>query len=501
MQLNIRKIKLCIYIYIYIGMILFFLGWVKWVFSLPVVLIIAFVWLRYRKYFHVSMNTEQGILFVSKRMIIATIIFSIVLALLCGFGGFCFQAHDWVKHNFILNDLVNKPWPVYYQNDDSSAMLTYYIAQYLCPALCGKFLGGFRGAELVLLFYSVIGILAVIILLYHILGADNSQKQSIVLLCFLFLGTCLFFGKALYGLTVAGSEDAPDNWKWISEEIYLQYRSLFVNLRWAFPQAIVPWLSTLLFADDIKAVRNYGLITVPLLLYSPFTLVGLAFMMLMVIIYRIVTEKSRTIVQEVFSIENIFSAVISVIPLVYLLGNVMGEKPDSIGFSIIGYQTNSALYFCFISSFFFYSVTIFRKCSEDILFYLVNISLLLIPFFKMGKWNDFSLNVSIPSILLLMVLVVKTLFVYMEQHNRYREQLVVLLLLLACGSLTTMEDLKAVISEPVSVFGMESTYQDRSLNDWARRDGSISVDRAYNYFTYDYTDSLFYTVFAKNRSD
>lgn len=288
------------------------------------------------------------------------------------------------------------------------------------------------------------------------------------------------------------------NWHWISIRIRLQYRSLLVNLRWAFPQAIVPWIVTLLFADDIKAARGYGPLCIPLLLYSPFALIGIVLMMLAVAGYRVFSEKSAAVVRELFSAENILSVLIALAPLIYLLGNVLGDKPDSIGFAVIDYRPAPTLYFCFVLTFLVYSAAIFSHCKRDILFYLVNATLLILPAFTFGLWNDLSLNVSIPAILLLMVLVVKTLFAYMKRRRQCRKKLVVLAALLACGSITSLCDLASVGIASVFPSAPETTaYESLTLNDWARRDGTLSPDQAYNYFTYDYTDCLFYNVLAK----
>lgn len=61
-------------------------------------------------------------------------------------GGLSPQSADWSKHNAVLRDLIEKEWPVLYHNEDESSLLTYYLGQYLVPALSGKvicFLCGF----------------------------------------------------------------------------------------------------------------------------------------------------------------------------------------------------------------------------------------------------------------------------------------------------------------------------------------------------------------------
>ena len=154
------------YIYIYLGIAVFFLGWVRAIFAIPALLLLGFcLW----QHWGTLREREES---RRERPVIR-----IFLCLVAGQGAFFVQAGDWEKHNFVLNDLVMSRWPVCYHNDDSDAMLTYYVAQYLVPALFGKVFSSFRAAEVALLVCNVVGILGVLLLVFRVVRADTGKKR------------------------------------------------------------------------------------------------------------------------------------------------------------------------------------------------------------------------------------------------------------------------------------------------------------------------------------
>ena len=267
--MNIYSVRftLACYVYVYIGICIFLLGWVKTVFAVPALVLIALALWEHRKKLQAE-DSASSVILIHPVMLILVGVFCVFFCVLCGQGAFLQQPSDWDKHNRVLNDLVFNQWPVCYHNDSGEAMLTYYIAQYLLPALCGKITSSFRVAEIALLLCNAAGLFCVVLLLFRAVKAATPKKQIITILVFVFFGTCLFLAKALYGATGVGAADISAARHWISNSIQLQYRSLYVNLRWAFPQAIVPWIATLLFAENYKDVSRYCLIGAPLLLHA-----------------------------------------------------------------------------------------------------------------------------------------------------------------------------------------------------------------------------------------
>jgi hypothetical protein len=72
---------------------------------------------------------------------------------LSGAGGVGYQRGDWLKHNAVLKDLIEKPWPPAYtvrakgpwMSDEQPRPLVFYLAYYLPAALVGKLAGWWAG--------------------------------------------------------------------------------------------------------------------------------------------------------------------------------------------------------------------------------------------------------------------------------------------------------------------------------------------------------------------
>lgn len=86
----------------------------------------------------------------------------------------------------ILFDLVNRSWPVYYMNEGEHSMLTYYLGQYMVPALIGKVCHSYKVAEIITLLWAETGLLLIYLNLIRILGIKRWYMQWMTagLLCF-----------------------------------------------------------------------------------------------------------------------------------------------------------------------------------------------------------------------------------------------------------------------------------------------------------------------------
>ena len=126
-------------IYIYLPIIIFFVTWTKPLVALICLEVLITCLLRYEKnaLSKVNIKPEQNVQ-VSIWMLLLAVAFFIWIGYYAGYGRFVNQVSDWNKHNAVLADLVNRPWPVYYSNGDEHSMLTYYIAGYIVPGLTGK---------------------------------------------------------------------------------------------------------------------------------------------------------------------------------------------------------------------------------------------------------------------------------------------------------------------------------------------------------------------------
>lgn len=505
-KVNSRILMLVALAYAYSGVAAFLLTWVRMVLAVPAVFLIGFA--IYSWYKSDKKTGCEKFFSIRWYALASFIVLALLYCVICGMGGFFFQSSDWVKHNMILSDLVARKWPVLYHNAIDDSMLTYYLGQYLLPALVGKAFGSFRAAEFAMLFYGWIGICIALLVLFQAVHADTPRKQFVAFLVFVFFGTVLILSKWLYGLTSVGASDLMDHYHWVSDSIWLQYRTLFTALRWTFAQTIVSWILCGLFVEHWKDTKVYVLLAAPLVLYATFPFLGLALLMLGVFIVRHFQEKDRiSLWRDAFSLPNIcafFGA--ALIPAIYLAGNVLTEKPAGTGFSMLNYGDKTVLYFCFCAAFLCYSAVIFTHHKRNVLFYLINAQLLLFPLFTMGYYNDLCMNSSVPAIYLLMIFVTQTLFASSRKKMQHVIRTVVLIVLLVCGAFYPFLEMKIVVEagpfwhgEPTSdygVYGPRGQLAECTLETYTRRDLPYALDFVYNYATYDYEDSVFYQYFA-----
>ncbi len=192
-----------------------------------------------------------------------------------GTGGFGIQTDDWLKHEAILSDLIDQPWPVAYRTSAGSIALVYYVAYYLPAALAGK-LWGWTAANVALYLWTVFGCTLVVLWLALLSHAP-------LWLCV--LGFTLFSGLDVVG----GALRAHAEGEALSVSIN-EFRLEWWEGHWLFPgmlsliayvpqQATGGWLLTCLAMDRWRAgstdhpfVLNCALA----LMWSPYVAIGLA---------------------------------------------------------------------------------------------------------------------------------------------------------------------------------------------------------------------------------
>lgn len=238
---------------------------------------------------------EEEKISISRWMLV---FFMLLICLNTGIGGFTGQTGDWSKHNAVLHDLIEYRWPVVYTTSYGDSMLSYYIGEYLLPAVIGKIFYSFHAAELMMYAFSVFGLY----LVWLIMVAGN-----------------------LY----------PENFPYGSHEwmnpytVIVQYSANWSLLKWVPGQVIVPWLATLIFLLKPEKIQAYVMMGLPVLLFSGFAMVGLVFMMLAYFLCHLAEGGEENIgkkVAKVFSLSNLMlAAIVGSICILYFTSNLMEE--------------------------------------------------------------------------------------------------------------------------------------------------------------------------------
>ena len=191
---------------------------------------------------------------------------------LSGAGGIGRQSWDWAKHNAILKDLIEQPWPVAYATGRSDVALTYYVAYYLPAAVVGK-AASWTTANVVLFAWSGVGAVLAFLWLVVLSGAS--------------VWRCLGIFVLFSGLDLVGAAVWSDRWTgaaWMKD-----FNAEWWAGRWTYPanftllahaphQALGAWLLTGLALDGLQRYPGrapHGLGSALALLWSPFAALGL----------------------------------------------------------------------------------------------------------------------------------------------------------------------------------------------------------------------------------
>lgn len=502
MKITLKKRNhlLMSYIYIYIPIVIFFVGWTKPIVSIISVFVFSFV--TYRIFKKINSNEKIEINFC---FLMFFIIFLCIIGYYVGFGRWVDQAGDWIKHNAILYDLTNKPWPVYYINGNEHSMLVYYIAQYLFPSLIGKIFCSCRVSEIILYFWNVVGLILVYVNILFYVKA-KTKMQFICLIILVFFSVPLILSQLSLKMMTKYDFIGNTCWYIFTDTIRLQYTSNFEMLRYVFPQCIPVWLALISFLQNKKYVEFYVPLLLPIVLFATLTFPGLVLFAIASIIEMLINGKSlKDILLKMFSIENIISIIVfGTIFIIYLYGNVFSKKPGNIGFELIPYNKDPKgwiVYIIFVLiNVLTYAAILWKSNKTNVLYYTTILSLLIFPLFKMGLYNDFTMRTSIPSLFVLMILIIKyfndNLFI---EKNKSICAFATFLLIMIGAIYPSLQLIASIKLEKFSEIG--NILKLDTLEVYANRGANVDVDLKYNYYAYDIENNLFYKYLARKNME
>lgn len=510
MNTNSKIIRFLTIAYIYCPIFIFLFGYIKIWISLLTVGVCIF-------YLHKMLSDYEGAkcekdIFIEIPIAIICLCIVATYCLYLGYGGLLLQAGDWAKHNAVLHDLTEHSWPVFYTGYEK-CMLTYYLGQYIIPAMAGKaaiqFTGdvasGFPTASTVMAIWGIGGIYLVFVNLVRITGSGTIFKQFRCLLIMLFFSGVLplvqlvtsgIYGEDMYSL-------GSNHWL-LYKGISMQYRSNTVMLRWVFPQVVVIWLIVIFFVEYKDLYKHYVLLFAPVLIYGSFSIVMLAVLAIGYATYRILIEARRKeIIKDIFSLNNILPmASMGVILISFFMGYLMVEKPE---FMSLKWQlTDVADIWGLLAFDFFmfgiYAICVYKKQKNNPLFYICIVLLSFIPCFKMGLFNDFVMCSSIPGLFMVMIWVIMYLN-DVDESKGYGTRVGIIAMCLIIGAWYPFVEIKDNVK--AYIYNGEGEVADYyvTLGKFADRDSDEQQDLIYNYFTYDLDGKFFYEYISRKKID
>lgn len=169
--------------YLLLPNIIFSVGWFKWQLAVPLALGYLFLLGQEIR----KVQSGQDVVF-SARDSFFLLLFSIVLTLLSGVGGFGYETNDYWAHNARFNELYLSRWPIYFPQKDRFAC--YYFGFFLLPALFSKVSHELSISALFL--WTSLGFCLGLHWVYALIN-----KNKFLLLIFIFIG---WFGHPLTAL-------------------------------------------------------------------------------------------------------------------------------------------------------------------------------------------------------------------------------------------------------------------------------------------------------------
>lgn len=496
-----RPLRLTVLALVYLPIFIFLMGWCRPYIAIPGSIALLYALYRYiRQVIIAPPEQEETNIEMHPLVFIVITIFVIYLCLISGYGHLGTQHPDWIKHNAILHDLAQSQWPILYQINGETQMLSYYIGTYLVPAATGKVFHSCIVAEVVLGIYTgTLLFITYLLLLCHLNLKKEWQQIGCLLLLVFFSGLHRPAHKinALMGCRGGGGTFLAD-----LPNIYTLCFRPFFEIISVYIQGIPAIAALLLILKDGINIRHIGLFLLPLLIFSPFTFTGVFLLVIFVMLMRIlfsgcIGQALCGYVKDLVSFYNIISILLGAILIVYFLGNILLEKPNEVGIHIIKIKTvrNLIVYlsFCFFM-FGLYYLCLWKKYRKNKLFIANLISLCLAPIVTMGIFNDWCQGVSIPLMFTVFLFASQALF----SNQLGLKRKIALSVVILVGAIEPGKEVYESAHSIQSINTLCSNYHSDGLTDHFNDENPAHrLSYRYNYMSGNIDTDLFYQYFAK----
>ncbi|MEE3344095.1 MAG: hypothetical protein VZS44_08415 [Bacilli bacterium] len=430
-------------LYLLVSLIIFLIGNLKAIFSIPLVLLLLICF--YKAINNFSVMRQR--IFDNKRIYIV-ILLIVLWVVYSGIGGFIWQnPWDHRFRNAIFMDLVKYKWPVVNNNN----LLCYYLGFWLPSALMGK-LFGLNIGYLFQVLWAIIGLFITYGLLCQYL---KKVKISMLLFFIFYSGLDIFLFLLFSKLSFVDAVKSVFGGRHIELiTVYFNSSSNTTLLFWLYNQIIPFWIGMLLILLQ-KNSKSLLFIYSLMLLYSPFALVSL----FPVIVYKILEDSNKISLKNInkfFSFQNIVSFIIIIIIAIYYKTNIAVGK--------INYLNINAdilkKYVCYLFfEYFIYLFFIYKKNYKDIVLNILIVVILIGSFITMGNSYDFSWRICIPLSFYIMLLLMKEL--YDKKCVVWKRNAIIIIFLL--GAITPVSEMIRTYKNEKEVLGGKIKARSDSL--------------------------------------
>lgn len=483
-----RNIMLIGYVYTLIPVYVFFVGYFKSYISVILTIILTYTLIQVQKnnsnkeYFNIKLGSIIIILIISGTWVYTS-----------GVGGYWLQRADWQWRNALVNDLTNYSWPVIFP--DTNTTLIYYFNFFLPSAVVGKIFG-IDASYLTLLLFTWLGVVISILLVTSLLKCTEIKKILVLALFFISYGGL----EQLRGpiVQVFG----------LNRGAAYQFSSNTTLLDWVTNQTIVVWIMIPILLKN-RNIKNYAFNGFCTLTSAPLPFCGYFLICIIDAVYQLYTKYKKEIKVWLFdclSKVNLISSLVLIgaYYLFYSLNTSVNGYKDFSGFgiytplSLLAKSYGSGQYITFmLFNFGLYAFLIYSQFKKNILYWCIVLSLLILPFFRVGFGWDFQMRATIPALFLLMIMCLDYI---LDSNTRFLLSKVLLISFFGfnlCSLYAFRADIyaKTQLNNDIKIRTDElNTFANKNIN------GMYCGGWLMNFISEKYSDSIFFKYLARKKS-
>ena len=364
--------------YLCVPLLIFFLSFTAYAISAAAVSVLLLT--LYRVFPRQPINLGLG----WRELFLCAVASAIFLAC-CGYTSGSARSWDWIKHFAMINELGEHPWPPV--RSDTDTFLRFYLGYYLTPGLFVKIFGN----RYINLFVTIQTWMGVFLMLALFLEKVRPKRPLVFLAVFL-----LFSGLDLVGSFLFDPSFTPlghkEWWAGLAgyERSYQGHATLFL---WVPHHAIAGLLGLAILlpqGDRRPSPQMIAILGIAVLFWSPFAMLGLAPFALAM------TYGSWR--ETAFDWGNILCGLVLGVPIVAYLLAGGGDIPHGVNWRWDRYSV--AMFATFLVLEVGVYLIALRVCCWQSLRYpwIVIGMLLLLPLYRIGLFNDFTMRACIPAL-------------------------------------------------------------------------------------------------------
>lgn len=501
MYIDYKRLRNITLLYITLPIIIFFIGWLKLHWAILFTIFYLFASFRVCKD-----EIDADLMILPKSALTGIIVIAVIWCLMAGQGGYFSQSEDFNYRNAIFRDMISLDWPIMYPQNNTA--MVYYIGHWMVPALIGKIAMFVAGKNIgwilgnfTLFLWTTIGIILVTLLIIKAVRIKKTKTIIIVMIIFVF-----FSGLDIIGILFQSITNRRliivNHLEWWAT--LAQYSSISTCLFWIFNQALVPWLIILLYINK-ESIKNYAFLGFSCLLYAPLPFIGIIPYLIGKASLELVNafKKKEVLLyfKQTFSVQNII-ALFTIFPIMYLyyysnstINSAGVQMNNNSPWGLL--KTMVVISLFVVLEFALYAIVIYYENKKNLDYYICVIMLFTILFLKIGNANDFTMRVSIPSLMMLMILVIKSLLqvehkmLNNQKHPLKRYKTIILVVLLLLGAFTPATEFIRATSTVIEHGKFGIVADDiKTLSDQP-------IENISNFVTEDPSHKKFFIYFAK----